>query len=157
MDEFTDEWLETTLRAALAEEPVPSQETLAFSVGLARMLPRAERPSLIARLVSGGQTLATARGGEAQQRLYETDQHLITLWDEADSGASRYLIGQVYAKASGPLVPESVLLFSAQQAEIDARQEGSEFHLAGVAPGVYGLRCSVAGTDILLSGVEVGG
>ena len=35
----------------------------------------------IARLVSGGPSLATARGGEAQQRLYETENHLITLWD----------------------------------------------------------------------------
>ncbi|WP_309719513.1 hypothetical protein [Armatimonas sp.] len=157
MDDFTDEWLETTLRAALAEEPAPSQETLTFAVGLARMLPRADRPSLLARLVSGGQTLATARGGEAQQRLYETDQHLITLWDEADSGASRYLIGQVYEKNNGPLVPESVMLFSAQCVEKNARQEGSEFHVAGVAPGVYALRCSLATADILLPGVEVGG
>ena len=157
MDEFTDEWLEAMLRAALAEEPAPSQETLAFSVGLARLLPRADRPSLIARLVSGRQTLATARGGEAQQRLYETEAHLITLWDEADSGASRYLIGQVYAKENGPLVPGSVTLFSAQHVETSARQEGSEFHVAGVAPGVYALRCSLASADILLPGVEVGG
>jgi hypothetical protein len=156
MDEFTDAWLETTLRAALAEEPVPSQETLAFSIGLARMLPQPSRPSLIARLVSGGQTLATARGGEPQQRLYETETHLITLWDEAELGAKRYLIGQVYAKESGPLVPEQVVLFSTQSPEQHAHQEGSEFHVPGVVPGTYVLRCALAGADILLPEVEVG-
>lgn len=156
MDEFTDEWLETTLRAALAEEPAPSPETLAFSVGLARLLPRVDRPSLLARLISGGQPLATARGGEAQQRVYETDSHLITLWDEADAGTSRYLIGQVYDKASGPLIPEAVVLFSARQAETSAQQEGSEFHVAGVAPGTYSLRCALESADILLPEVEVG-
>ncbi len=156
MEEFKDEWLETMLREALTEEPAPSQQTLAFSVGLARMLPQSDRPSLIARLITGGQALATVRGGEAQQRLYETDGHLITLWDEVDSGASRYLIGQVYEKGRGPLVPESVTLFSAQHADRGAQQEGSEFHMAGVVPGVYALRCALASTDILLPGVEVG-
>ena len=157
MHEWTEQGLEETLRRALAREPEPSAETVAFAVGLARLLPRPNRASLVARLVSGGQPLAMARGGEAQQRLYETDQHLITLWDEADSGASRYLIGQVYAKENGPLVPGSVTLFSAQHVETSARQEGSEFHVAGVAPGVYSLRCSLASADILLPGVEVGG
>ena len=156
MDEFTDEWLETTLRSALEPEPVPSAEALSFALGLARMLPRVHRPSLLAHLVSGGQPLATARGGEAQQRLYETESHLITLWDETDSGASRYLIGQVYAKNNGPLVPESVTLFSVQSPQKNARQEGSEFHVAGVAPGVYALRCALESADILLPEVEVG-
>ncbi len=157
MDEFTDEWLETTLRSALEPQPVPSVEALDFALGLARMLPKNHRPSLVARLISGGQPLATARGVEAQQRLYETDSHLFTLWDEADSGASRYLIGQVYAKNNGPLMPESVTLFSVQSAETSARQEGSEFHVAGVVPGVYALRCALESTDILLPEVEVGG
>jgi hypothetical protein len=154
MDEFTDEWLEARLRAGLATEPAPSQETLAFAVGLARLLPKTSRPSLVARLVSG--SLATARGGEAQQRLYETESHLITLWDEGDSGASRYLIGQVYAKNSGPLVPESVMLFADKQKEFNARQEGSEFHLARIAAGRYTLRCALADADIVLPDVEVG-
>lgn len=156
MDEFTDEWLETTLRTALAPEPAPSAEAVDFALGLARLLPQPSRPSLIARLVSGGLPLATARGGEAQQRLYETETHLITLWDEAEQGARRYLIGQVYDKASGPLVPEAVTLLSTQSSEQTARQEGSEFHVAGVAPGTYALRCALAHVDILLPEVEVG-
>ena len=156
MHEPTDEWLETTLRAALAPEPAPSQEALDFALGLTRLLPRPSRPSLIARLVSGGQALATARGTEAQQRLYETDQHLITLWDESDRPATRYLIGQVYAKDSGPLVPESVTLYSGTSTEQAAQQEGSEFHVAGVAPGTYALRCTLESIDILLPEVEVG-
>ena len=84
MDELFEEELEKGLRGALALTATPSVETLRFAVGLARLLPHPTRPSLIARLVSGGQPLAAARGGEAQQRLYETDRHLITLWDEAD-------------------------------------------------------------------------
>ena len=156
MNEFTEEWLEETLRTALLPEPAPSAETLAFAVGLARLLPQRNRPSLLARLVSGSQTLAHARGSEAQQRLYETDQHLITLWDETDTNATRYLIGQVYEKSSGPLVPESVTLFSPQNAQQSARQEGSEFHMAQVAPGTYALRCALESVDIVLSEVEVG-
>ena len=148
--------LEATLKTALAPEPAPSAEALSFAVGLARMLPQPQRPSLMARLVSGGQQLATARGGESLQRLYETESHLITLWDEADSGASRYLIGQVYDKASGPLVPESVTIFATHLAEKNARQEGSEFHLPQVAPGTYVLRCSLKSAEIVLSEVEVG-
>ena len=35
MDEFTDEWLETTLRSALELEPAPSVEALDFALGLA--------------------------------------------------------------------------------------------------------------------------
>jgi hypothetical protein len=156
MNEFTDEWLETTLCMALAPEPAPSGEALGFALGLARLLPQPSRPSLIARLVSGGQPLATARGGEAQQRLYETDQHLITLWDETDRHATRYLIGQVYEKEKGPLVPESVTLFSGSSTEQAAQQEGSEFHVTRVAPGTYTLRCTLESADILLPEVEVG-
>lgn len=156
MEKFTDEWLETTLRRALAEEPRPSQDAVGFALGLARMLPKPSRPSLLARLVSGGQPLATARGGEAQQRLYETDSHLITLWDEADAGTSRYLIGQVYDKVTGPLVPTTVTLLSAHSPEQEARQEGSEFHVAAVAPGTYALRCALLDTDILVPEIEVG-
>ena len=156
MHEWTEQGLEEMLRRALAREPEPSAQTLAFAVGLARLLPRENRASLVARLVSGGQPLAMARGGEAQQRLYETDQYLITLWDEADSNATRYLIGQVYEKASGPLVPHAVTLFSPPSAERGARQEGSEFHFSQVAPGTYALRCALESADILLPGVEVG-
>lgn len=155
MDEFTDEWLETTLRAALVEEPAPSAEALAFACGLARMLPQPERPSLIARLTSGGQAPATARGSEAQQRLYETDQHLITLWDEADRQSTRYLIGQVYDKTTGLLAPESITLIAPHCPKRVAQQEGSEFHVAEVLPGTYTLHCALPETDILLPEVEV--
>lgn len=156
MEEFTDEWLETTLRATLAPEPMPSEEAQAFALGLTRLLPRPERPTLLARLLPSGQPLASARGSEAQQRIYETDQHLLTLWDETDTGESRYVIGQVYDKTHGPLHPQEVAFFSPHSPERHARQEGSEFHLEKVAPGTYALRCSLPELDILVTGVEVG-
>lgn len=147
---------------ALAPLPSPSPEALAFSKGLARLLPRTEPPTqrvpLIARLVSGTPALAAARGhlGSAHQQLYETDDYLITLWDEADGGATRYLIGQVYARQGTSVVPQEVTLLPCAGESQVAQQEGSEFHVAGVLPGTYLLHCALETADLYLPEVEVG-
>lgn len=153
-------WLGEAL-PALAPLPPPSDAALRFARGLARLLPqpepRPERVSVLARLVpgSGGAPL-TARGAGTVQRLYETDEHLITLWDEADRAGTRYLIGQVYAREGSPLVPEAVVLLPQEGAGRTAEQEGSEFHAAGVPPGTYLLQCTLAAVEIYLPEVEVG-
>ena len=149
---------------ALAPLPSPSPEALAFAKSLARLLPRtepsAQRVPLIARLVSGSAppALAGARGhqGSSIQRLYETDDYLITLWDEADSGATRYLIGQVYARQGTSVVPQEVVLLPREGSVQRAEQEGSEFHAAGVAPGTYLLHCTLETVDLYVPEVEVG-
>lgn len=153
-------WLATTL-SALTPPPAPSPEALAYTQGLARLLPGATaapgRVPLIAWLVSGGApAVAMARGGGAVQRLYETEHHLITLWDEADHAATRYLIGQVYDRDKGPLVPRAVSLLPTHGDALQAEQEGSEFHLAQVAAGTYLLHCELENTDLYLPGVQVG-
>jgi len=157
--EEAQSWLKATL-PALAPPPTPSPEVLAYAQGLARLLPQASaaprRVSLIASLLSGGAPLATARGASAVQRLYETDQHLITLWDEADSAGTRYLIGQVYDKAQGPLIPQTVTLLPTHGEPREAQKEGSEFHAPRMATGTYLLRCVLESIDLYVPGVEVG-
>ena len=159
----TLQWLGTAL-PALTPLPSPSPQALAFTQGLARLLPGALSPPgrvpLIARLLSvgGTPTLVGARGAKsgAVQRLYETDDYLITLWDEADHGATRYLIGQVYDRQSGPVVPQTVVLTPRRGTAKTVQQEGSEFHAAGVAPGTYLLHCALETADIYLPEVDVG-
>ena len=161
----TLQWLGNAI-PALAPLPGPSPEALAFSNGLVRLLPKPEsvstgRVPLIARLISGGGTpaLAGARGHHSSsiQRLYETDDYLITLWDEADGGATRYLIGQVYARQGESVAPQEVVLLPREGESQVAEQEGSEFHAAGVPPGTYLLHCALETADLYVPEVEVGG
>ena len=168
---------------------IPSPAALDYARGLARLL----RPATgggaaairrhVARLVSGGTprpaAAAGARGSAAApavQRVFETDDHVISLWDEPDEdggavggggAARRYLIGQVYARGVGPdadraaLEFRSVVLLPAPAGSGDMREaerEGDEFHFGDVAPGVYLVRCVLSAGDeeILLPRVEVG-
>lgn len=163
-------WIEGTLGAfpaSFAPVPEPSADALAYVKSLARLLqpPAGRGENLvrhIARLVfDGGSPRAPAEarspGAPAAQRVFETEVHLITLWDEPEEAADqRYLIGQVYARSGTALPPRSVSLLLADAPEREAEIEGSEFHLPGVAPGVYLIRCRLDAAEVLLPRVEVG-
>lgn len=155
-------WLARTI-PALAPPPTPSPAARAYVQSLARLLPRPEpRPNLVRYIAEAlapslrpAAIPAGARGGRTLQRLYETDAHLLTLWDEPDDTAGRYLIGQVYAREGGPLLPRDVVLLGAG-ATRSADCEDSEFHLSAVPPGAYVLRCELDAAEIYIPRLVVG-
>jgi len=156
------------LPAALTEA-APGQTSLAYVHSLARLLRPEPQPTAsewirhIARRVLGAShhmaPAPGARGGSSApvQRLFETESHLITLWDEPDIAPNRYLIGQVYRRAGAAVAPISTTLVLPDASERLAAREGSEFHLAAVPPGVYLITCRLeTAEEILVPGVEVG-
>lgn len=161
-------WIEETLGAlpaASAPVPEPSADTLDYVRSLARLLRPAGRGDglvrHVARLIFDGgapRAMAEARSviAPAAQRVFETEAHLITLWDEPEEADQRYLIGQVYARAGAALLPRSVSLLLPDAPEREAAIEGSEFHLPGVTPGIYLIRCRLDTAEVLLPRVEVG-
>jgi len=124
----------------------PSAGSLAPATGLRNALP--------AEPVSG-------------QRLYETEAHMLTLWEEPTkhgvngSPASSYVIGQIYGREDGIcLVPESVLFTAQFSGEVcEARLEDGEFHAAKLLPGAYLVQCWLPDADgvIVLRDVVIGG
>lgn len=150
--------LEALLSDALAPTPTPSPQTMAYVRGLARLL-RPDRPApKVAWLSSvGGLVAAGARGAAAgAQRVYETDQHVVTLWDEAEDAGRHYVIGQVYARSGGAMTPRAVALLLPDDTERAASCEGTEFHLTDVAPGTYLIRCTLDADELIIPGVAVG-
>jgi len=169
--------LAPALQLSSSETATPSADALAYVHRLARLLQPVKEVEavgaagrltrFVARLVAGGTPprpiAAGARGGgdsEPVQRVYRTEAHLITLWDEPEdnSGIDRYLIGQVYGDDGAARIPRSATLLLSDAAEREAQREGSEFHLAAIPPGQYLVRCVLLDTDeeIFLPGVRVG-
>lgn len=161
------EWLRLYLpavRSALGPEHGPSPAALAFVRNLART-PAAVSPGpavlfTLARLVFDGRSGPAAgtrrTGGEAFHRLYETDEHSITLWEEPASGAS-YVIGQAYSRPDGePLTPQSVVGSSSEGVSWSAEIQGQEFHFASLSPGAYDLHLFLGEAEVRLVEVEIG-
>ena len=71
--------------------------------------------------------------------------------------AGSYVIGQVYARQKSEcLMPESVLFTATDGATWTAQQEGSEFHVAGLAPDKYLIQCWLDEGEVLLPSVPIG-
>lgn len=150
--------LETLLGHALTSAPSPSTEAMAYVRSLARLLHPDPPARTVARLaVVGGLVAAGARGGGGgAQRVFETDDHVVTLWDEVEDAGSHYVIGQVYARGGGALVPRAVHLLLPDASERAAACEGSEFHMEGIAAGTYLIRCTLDDAELIVPGVAVG-
>ena len=152
----------------LSETPI-SESTRAYARSLSHLRPpvaSAQRPPLlrwIATLVSGaGLTLAQAgvRGteGSTSQWLYETEAHLITLWEERRGPVGSYVIGQIYRRQdSVSLIPESILFTGSSGATWTAHQKESEFHISDLLPDMYLLQCWLDEGTLLLPQVRIGG
>lgn len=160
-------WLSEFLPAlpdAVSQDLAPSPAAITFANRLANLLPKPEPSGLtrfIAQLASqSGMALATAgaRGISlpAVQRVYTTERHLITLWDEPEDGNHRYLIGQIYSQSGNALYPQSVQILRPGALEQEAVQEDNEFHLAGITAGSYLLRCRFDTEEIIVPEIEVG-
>lgn len=120
-----------------------------------------ERPNTLARLLfDSREGLSPARdsGGMGSfQRVFETETHLIDLWEERSGGRS-YLIGQAYDKTSSVAeAPDSALLLGSNGTTLSASAEGTEWHLAGVPVGSWTVQLWLNGETIILDAVEVGG
>lgn len=167
-------WLEAalpTLHAALTEAETPAPESLvAYARDLFRERTRApERPSIrqvLARLLFDSRNAnspalagmrAVSEGSRAYQCLYETEAYLIDLWEEHTPDDRSYLIGQAYSKSDNrSVLPESVVLTTAENDLLNASMEANEFHLPSVSSGTYQLRLRFPDEEILLNDVTVG-
>jgi hypothetical protein len=155
-----DDSLENDLRAALTTpwSPVP---VAAMAAARGIFAERKEaRHSLLARLLFDGRkglSLARDGGGTASfQRLYETEMHLIDLWEER-TGSKSYLIGQVYDKAGGEtLAPDEALLLSTDGTTLLTRAEGAEWHAEAVPAGRWAVQLWLGEQTLMLEEVEVG-
>ena len=164
------EKITVALRGALtvAETPI-SAAARAYVRGLAYLrspaAPPQRQPLLrwIAKLVAetspafapaGG---VRGPGGSTSQWLYETEAHLVTLWEERRASAGSYVIGQIYLRQeSVSLIPESILFTNSEGKTWTAQQEGSEFHVAGLLPDTYLLQCWLGEGTLLLPHVRLG-
>jgi hypothetical protein len=161
-------WLREALPALADALPnpalSPSSETMAYVRGLHRLLtPERQRPDIIRhvaqRIASAARGLAPAgaRGASASPlQLFETDQHILTLWSGQDAAASHYVIGQVYERNGGAISPLTVELMAPNGTSRTAEPEGAEFHLEHVEPGSYLLLCALGNEEIVLPHFEVG-
>jgi hypothetical protein len=153
------------LKAAVAEPPpAPSPEALArvrrFARSGTESSPFAGFAVLVARLVFDGRSSAPvgtrSSEGEAFQRVYETDDHVINLWEEPASRTS-YVIGQVYAREDGAsLIPASVIGTESEGARWSAEIQDSEFHFPALPTGSYELRLCVWDREVRLEDVRIG-
>ena len=164
----------TALRDALTPPlaPIPAAARL-----YARALGRLTRPDSdettgflkrVARLVFDGGRPApnlAYRGAEGSavrtgvQRLYETEEHLVMLWEERTQLGSSYLIGQIYQRLDGVCLTQASVVLTATHSGTTqtARQQEGEFHVEDVAPGMYLIECWLdSGADIVLRDVRVG-
>jgi hypothetical protein len=163
-------WLSSylpTLRQALAREtPQPSASAVAFARSLARRIP-VSRPNplvalRVARLVFDTRHAAPsgARGERdgAVQRLFETESHVIDLWEEREASRQVYLIGQAHTRAEGAAAaPASATAIGMGGARQAARLDGAEFHFESLSPGNYHLHLCLPGEEALLMDLEIGG
>ncbi|MGC4047190.1 MAG: hypothetical protein QM758_25615 [Armatimonas sp.] len=155
-----DDSLEKDLPRALA---TPQSQVPAAALAAARGLfseRQSERPGLLARLLfDGRQGLSLARDSgvtSSFQRLFETDTHLIDLWEERN-GQSSYLIGQVYDKAIGSaLTPDTAILLASDGTTLCASAEGTEWHVGSVPAGLWSVQLYLGEDAVVLEAVEVG-
>jgi len=94
------------------------------------------------------------------QRLYETDDHLVSLWEESLPGEEgSYIIAQVYSRQESIcLIPETVL-FVAMSSGItqEAVQEANEFHVPRLLPDNYLIQCWLDDKHVLaMHNVQIG-
>ena len=155
------ERLEDDLKAALAAE-LPSVPAPALDAARALFRER-KRPAVRkARLLfDGRQGLSPARDGGPSasfQRLFETEAHLIDVWEERQSSGESYLIGQVYDKAAGAAqAPESVVLLAPDGEARAAKTVETEWHAPGVPAGNWSLQLWLkGGAALVLDALEVG-
>ncbi len=163
------EWIDAFMpefRRVLDEpEPCPSPRALAFAYGLARLIRPAESARVatlvqIARRFLDAPRLVPARDAAscANRQLYETDTHLIDLWDEIDLDGSHYVMGQAQRRGEGAAPPIQVEAMNLSGAPpLRGAILGTEFHFEAVPAGVYHLRVVLEGTEILLPGVQFEG
>jgi len=168
------------LRGELASsDQAPSDHSRAFARNLSRLrhpntpatdpgthlgLPIPAITRFVARLVeqpalaSAGSRLLSA--STSVQRLYETTDHLATLWEERLSGERAcYIIGQIYSWEDNVyLIPDSVLFTELSSGASQwAVLEESEFHVPHLLPGSYTVQCWLNETDVLtLPNVSIG-
>ncbi|HLK58182.1 MAG TPA: hypothetical protein VKU00_16565, partial [Chthonomonadaceae bacterium] len=147
-------WLQQFLPAihqAFTQTAASAPETaLARARQIAReRRPTPTRPSLrerIAQLLFDSRhplSPAAVRGSAnpETQQLYDADTYFVEIWLERVKEGVYYLICQTVGKGgSAPVPPESVALIAQDGARMQARQEGNEFHIAAVNPGVYQMR-----------------
>ena len=86
------------------------------------------------------------------QRIFETNEHLVTLWEEANTGnTSSYVIGQVYSRTDNVSLTPELVLFTARSdgATFVADKEDSEFYVSSLLPGDYVVHCWLNNNDVL--------
>jgi hypothetical protein len=161
-------FLGDTLPAISSMIPAPSASATHYANSLARLLAPTKKPGIvqqIARLIPkparpaiglGVRGLPTISTVAAAQQTYETETHLITLWDEPEKTTTRYLIGQIYARSGEAVLTDRVTLLLSDATEQVATIEGSEFHFASVPSGVYLIRCEFDQTELLIPKLSVG-
>lgn len=161
------QWLRAVLPSLAEAMPetvlAPSAQALENVHAMSRLLSPARRPTgviqHIARLltpVSSRPPLGARGESGAGSQVYETEHHLVTLWSEPAPENETYLIGQVYAREGGPLVPKTVELIGGDGNSHVARQDGTEFHLPAVEPGTYILLCSLDREEVILPHLQIG-
>jgi hypothetical protein len=143
--------------------PVPSTQALENVHAMSRLLSSTRRPSGVIQhiaqlLTSVSQRTPVGARGESGSgsQVYETERHLVTLWSESAPENGTYLIGQVYEREGGPIVPQAAELIKGDGTSRLARQDGTEFHLPFVEPGVYILLFALEGEEIILPRLQIG-
>lgn len=166
-----------------AEKITPSDSSLTFARNLSQLrFPNASVPDqtktgegqslwpiptvtrwiaqLIPQQIVAPVGVRAARDQISAQRLYETTEHLITLWEEPNAGnEGSYVIGQIYSRRENIcLIPESVLFTAVPEGTtLLAEQEEGEFHVPCIVPGNYVVQCWLNSTDVLaLQNVRIG-
>lgn len=99
-------------------------------------------------------------GKSPAQRLYETSDYLVTLWEEANTdGKGSYVIGQVYCRRENVSLQPELVLFTATYGgeQLLADHEQNEFYVPDLMPGNYVVRCWLEGHNVLaLNDVVIG-
>lgn len=157
------ETLEDDLKTALSAE-LPTVPRAALDAARALFRERKRPPVRVATpLFDGRASLSLAREGAGPsasfQRLFETEAHLIDVWEERGAAGESYLIGQVYDRAAGEALPlESAVLLAPSGETREARTQETEWHAPGVPAGSWSLQLWLEGGESLwLGGLEVGG
>ena len=156
------ETLEDDLKAALGAE-LPTVPHAALDAARTLFRERKRPPVRFATpLFDGRASLSIAREGAGSsasfQRLFETEAHLIDVWEERGAKGESYLIGQVYDRAVGDALPlENVVLLAPSGETREVRTHEREWHAPGVPAGKWSIQLWLEGGEaLLLSGLEVG-
>lgn len=154
------ETLEDDLKTALSAE-LPTVPHAALDAARALFRERKRPPVRVARpLFDGRGSLSLARdaGRSASfQRLFETETHLIDVWEERAASGASYLIGQVYDRVEGEaLAVENAMLLADDGTTLPARIVGTEWHAEAVPVGEWSLHLWLDGETLVLDELEVG-